>query len=241
MKIEKKCIVCNKIMFFYPSELKQHAGKLCSKLCEKKWRSTGEFRNCKICDKKFYIQLSRMKRGWGNCCSRECFAAYFRNNGFGKKGGQTMHEKYKYMPHPLRGKKISEERRTRLIEQLKNRPMTDEWRESIRKSGFERRGRRSKIFGEKSHLWRGGVTPKNKIDRLSPRHNEWRISVFKRDNYICQKCGTKTVKLQAHHKKSFSQFPEFRFDTNNGITFCKPCHKKEHECLGDKFAHFVGL
>ena len=39
---------------------------------------------------------------------------------------------------------------------------------------------------------------------------------------ICRKVG---VYLTAHHIKSWKNYPELRFDINNGITLCEDCHK----------------
>jgi len=57
---------------------------------------------------------------------------------------------------------------------------------------------------------------------------EWRSSVFKRDNFTCQKCLKPSGKLEAHHILPWSKFPEVRFDIENGITFCSSCHDRYH-------------
>ncbi len=81
---------------------------------------------------------------------------------------------------------------------------------------------------------------KEKI-RKSFKYKEWVLSVFKRDNYTCQKCGVrsgngKTVYLEAHHIKSFKNHPDLRFDISNGQTLCKECHKEisKKQMLGNK-------
>lgn len=57
----------------------------------------------------------------------------------------------------------------------------------------------------------------------------WRSRIFKRDGYICQVCRVPSSgKLQAHHKKSFKDFPEERVSVDNGITLCESCHNKLH-------------
>lgn len=78
----------------------------------------------------------------------------------------------------------------------------------------------------KNHpCWRGG---KQKIrrPRKTKKYQIWRIKVFKRDNYICQKCHQIGGKLEAHHIKSWVNFPKLRFRVSNGLTLCYKCHKR---------------
>lgn len=80
--------------------------------------------------------------------------------------------------------------------------------------------------GEKSHLWKGGLTEKNMLIRQGVEYRNWRNAVYKRDNYTCRICGQLRGELNAHHIKSFSEFPELRFDIENGVTLCIGCHSK---------------
>lgn len=83
----------------------------------------------------------------------------------------------------------------------------------------------------KKYHWNynGGISNENKIIRNSSKMKYWRISVFERDDYTCQNCNTKGGILNAHHIKQFANYPELRFDIDNGITLCKNCHIKEHK------------
>lgn len=96
--------------------------------------------------------------------------------------------------------------------------------------------------GEKSHSWKGGITPLNNKIRGSKEYNDWERAILSRD-IKCQKCGyDKKSKLVAHHILNFSSYPELRFDLNNGITFCRiKCHKEFHRIYGIKNNNRVQL
>lgn len=80
---------------------------------------------------------------------------------------------------------------------------------------------------------RGSEHSRYKIDRTTiksprPRYEltAWRKAVFARDNYTCQQCRVRGGKIQAHHIKSYTAFPELRWKLDNGETLCEKCHKK---------------
>ena len=83
-----------------------------------------------------------------------------------------------------------------------------------------------KTTGKNHHLWKGGITPINKIIRKSIEYKLWRKAVFERDNYTCQECKIRGSILNPHHIKPFSLYPELRFAIDNGQTLCVECHKK---------------
>jgi len=60
-----------------------------------------------------------------------------------------------------------------------------------------------------------------------PVYKDWRIKVYKRDDFKCQMPGCKSKKrLNAHHIQKWASASALRFDVDNGITLCYWCHKK---------------
>lgn len=79
--------------------------------------------------------------------------------------------------------------------------------------------------GEDHPNWKGGITPLHRTERKTKEYDEWRLSVYERDNYLCQIClDPSHNRLRAHHIWSFRKYLELRFNIKNGITLCESCH-----------------
>ena len=68
--------------------------------------------------------------------------------------------------------------------------------------------------------------------RNSQEYIRWRDAVYEKNNYTCAICGSKED-IQAHHIKSFDNYPELRFDIENGVALCKTCHLNIHSGNSD--------
>lgn len=79
------------------------------------------------------------------------------------------------------------------------------------------------FVGEDNPNWKGGITPENIAIRMSSEYDEWRLSVYEKDGYSCQICGTHDD-LTAHHIYPFATYPDLRLDINNGMTLCNTHH-----------------
>ena len=94
-------------------------------------------------------------------------------------------------------------------------------------------------IGPKNPRWRSDLTNEDRRNlsykfrhlQNNPMLVEWRNSVFKRDKFNCQVCG-KNGGVNSHHLFSWGSCKEKRYDTDNGITMCRSCHKKFHEEFG---------
>lgn len=83
--------------------------------------------------------------------------------------------------------------------------------------------KRPEMTGEKNWNWKGGVTSKDRLERIRFKQSMQK-QIFKRDNYTCQKCNQHGGHLQVDHIKKWSEYPDLRFDVNNCRTLCMDCH-----------------
>lgn len=188
---------------------------------------------CRICKKEFYVRQSRLKKGEGIYCSVGCsgkdnWRRQSGNKNVWWRGGKVKTRcgvcNKEYLVFPSEVKKIktcSKKCRSKAL--------------SIRH------------MGKNNPSWRGGKSSIYLLIRATSKYSSWRQSVFIKDNFTCQKCKTFGGKLEAHHKKRFSELlkeieknlPLFTlyegsliyaplWDINNGITLCEKCHGEIH-------------
>jgi len=80
--------------------------------------------------------------------------------------------------------------------------------------------------GSQNANWKGGITEGIRLFRKSNRYQQWRKEVLEKTGYVCELCDRKAN--NAHHIKPIKQFPELRFELNNGMALCPDCHRKIH-------------
>ena len=87
---------------------------------------------------------------------------------------------------------------------------------------------------ENNPAWKGGSSLLRHREMGRIEYKLWRAKVFERDGYKCQNCGKVGGKLNAHHIKPWADYPELRYDIDNGITLCKECHLIAHAVRGEQ-------
>lgn len=165
-------------------------------------------KKCEICNKE-------LKLGWIDgkrfCQKRFC------SHACRDKGCSILCLKENVRPPSQKGRKWTHEQRerhkvimSRVPNSMKNPETVKKFLET-KKKNFDIRGRKTvgRLLIKRSKVYR-----------------EWRKAVFERDNYTCIDCKKRGGELEAHHIKTFSGFPELRFELSNGSTLCKECHRK---------------
>lgn len=89
--------------------------------------------------------------------------------------------------------------------------------------------RDSAARGEAIWSYRDGKVAERRGERFSQAYRRWRFDVFSRDRFTCQRCGDdRGGNLVGHHIKGFAAYPDLRYDLDNGLTLCRPCHDEWH-------------
>ena len=151
----------------------------------------------------------------------------------GRKHTDESREKMKNNKNAL-GSTRSKETREKISNGLRNHPCYKSEQRS-KKLSESKKGK----FGKKSNNWQGGKTRINLLVRSSSAYKQWRSNVFERDEWTCKTCNSIGGRLEAHHKKKFSDILrknkirsikqallcEELWDMDNGVTLCVDCHR----------------
>lgn len=94
--------------------------------------------------------------------------------------------------------------------------MTNEQRKERLKNFIPKKGRKAWNKGKRSKDYYEAELARNTVE-----YSEFRKKCFERDLYTCCISGQKGGELVVHHICSFSDYPELRFVSDNGITMTK--------------------
>lgn len=206
-------------------------------------------------------KLSELKSGENNHYynkKRPDHSTYLK----GKKPYTMTDEIRKKMSESASGKIISEETRKKMSEanrkRFKQTPVSEETRKKLSNANMGKHHSeeaRKKMSIAKNGLWGGKYagethpnwkppsqrkTPLYRRIRSSAKMQNWRKSVFERDNWTCQSCHIRGGVLNADHIETFAKICTENKITNleeamaceklwslsNGRTLCLDCHKK---------------
>ncbi len=146
------------------------------------------------------------------------------------KGRKLSSETKRKLKLSSTGRKHTEESKKKMSENRKGMKFSKSHCEAISKAKVGTQN------GSNHWNWQGGITPDSDRIRRSRDYKAWRLAVYKKDGFTCVGCGdSRGRNLEAHHKLSFANYPDERFNVDNGVTLCTTCHAEIHPELG-----FVG-
>lgn len=85
--------------------------------------------------------------------------------------------------------------------------------------------------GELSFHWKKDrSTLVKRQERNDSAYKGWRKSVRDRDGWLCKMVNSDCLgKVVAHHILPWAEFPELRYEVNNGITLCNFHHPRKRD------------
>jgi len=171
---------------------------------------------CSVCVKQLYRRPFEFKDNKEFCC-RPCRSKLYQNKpsiwkfnlslgrGWNKGMSKLNGDVLRY------GKPRTEETKKLISKSLTGRTFSETHRQNISKTRIELYDK----IGRKP----------NRTYKWDTKYQQWRQMILSRDNFTCQKCGSKE-NLQTHHIKKWVNYPELRYDLDNGLALCVFCHRK---------------
>ncbi len=132
------------------------------------------------------------------------------------------------------GVKASDETRKKISESKKGKPSYKKGKEWI------------EFRGENHPRWiKDRTQVKLDADRGGPLHKQWSRDVKNRDGWKCRIANSDcSGRMESHHILGWKEYPELRYQLNNGITLCHAHHprtKSEEKRLSPYFQDLVSV
>ena len=193
---------------------------------------------CQQCNKE-YSRKMRFNLNWwktSKFCSRECSA----KSKVGKVGGMRGKKHKPETILKIRGYHHTKDAKIKISEAHLGRYFGGRrvWNDE------ERAEAKLKMSGSNNPRW---ITNRNEIkigerSLNDPLQKQWRMSVKNRDGWKC-KISNDTCfgRLEAHHILPWRDFPELRYDVNNGITLCQHHHPRKRDEVAKLSPYFQNL
>lgn len=221
--LQRTCEACGKAFEEYESRAKRGGARFCSFDCARPsfgrlgdqnyfWRGGVLQGTCERCGKAITLSQyggGRRKR----FCSHSCWAKSRTGAASPSWSGGGSTRICRWCEQGFRvGRSVAEQGRGRYCSQ---RCMAKAY---------------SQVFGPDHPNWKNRTHLKTERQTAMARqpYRDWRTGVFARDSYTCRVCSAKGARLNAHHIKSWNEFPDLRYDLDNGITLCIDCHRAVH-------------
>mgnify|MGYP001579349742 CR=1 FL=1 len=180
-------------------------------------------KNCILCGKEFN-RIPRRSNFWWKT-AKFCTLKCSWKNHIGKPSGMLGKHLTEEQKAERRAYKHTKE--TKIIIGLaskgnqyrKGAKQTEEWKELMRK----------RMSGSNNHNW---IFDRTKLVKKQERNDyaykEWRRLVWSRDGFKC-KIGNQDCygRIETHHILNFRDYPELRYEINNGITLCHAHHPRK--------------
>lgn len=216
--------------------------------------------NCLECKNDFYrapsVVWNKSNKGGGKYCSTSCKGKYLWSQ---KEYKQHMSDVHKGQVSGSKGFKWSETSRLKLSLSTKGRPssmgmlgkkLSFESRKKIStalKGKIPKNVLRGDFVREKNWKW---IPDRTKLkdahgseERRSSKYKYWRRQVCLRDNFKCKIANPDcNGRLEVHHILGYTEYPELRYEINNGICLCKfhhPRKRKDEARLSPYFQEII--
>ncbi len=137
-----------------------------------------------------------------------------------------------------KGFKHSQETKEKMSKSRKGKkrpPFSEEWKNNMSKAKKKNPTKywlgkkRPSMEGDKNPRWVGGIEFwKKDNERNDSAYKGWVLTCKERDKNKCQMENKDcSGRIEVHHILSWKDYPELRYETNNGITLCRYHHPRK--------------